>query len=131
MTRPPVETAREMLAALQAGDIGRWEAVVAEDAALLVPYLPDGPLRFDGRESFRPLTWDFFRSWSKFEWQDVDLHSAQDDPDYVFGTGKSAASSDTRQYNNSYCYIFRIRGEQVVEYHEYFNPLQVAKAGMG
>lgn len=129
MTNSAVKALGTMFDALQNGDVEGWKAIVAEDATLYVPYgLPGMQAVFEGRDSFEALTWDFFRSWTHFEWLSLDLHAIADDPDLVFGTGRSKASNDKISYGNEYVFKARARDGRIVEYYEYFNPLNVMKS---
>lgn len=122
--RSPVEIARLLLDALERADFETWASLLAENTVMKFPYSPAGlPKRCEGRAACEATHRGIFSVIESFAWHDLDLH-ATDDPELVFGTGRSEVLTKTSQpYRNQYCFIFRIRDGQVIEYCEYFDPL--------
>jgi ketosteroid isomerase-like protein len=86
------------------------------------------PCRYTGRAEWEQMMRAWFgATFDSFAWSDVELHAGAD-PNRVFGTGKSrGVMKDGRVYENEYSWIFRLRDGRIVDYIEYFNPLNIIK----
>jgi ketosteroid isomerase-like protein len=96
---------------------------------MFFPYSPPGfPKHISGRAACVAFQRKVFDSFAIFRWNGLDLHAC-DDAELVFGTGCSEIILNTGQrYSNEYCLIFRIRGGEVSEFYEYFDPLRLMAA---
>ena len=123
----PLEIARQFLATIGCADFDACLPLLAEDAVMIFPYSPPGlPKRCEGRAAFETTIRGIFSAIERFAWHDVDLHAAADDPEMVFGTGRSESLTKTgTPYRNQYCFVFRIRHGLIIEYREFFDPLPV------
>ena len=121
--------AERWLQVLANSEFDAWQALVAEDVAMRFPFSPPGiPTECRGRDACLEIIRAFFAGIDQFAWRDVQVHPAAD-PDLVFVTARSEARlRNGRAYGNEYCLMIRLRGGQLSEYREYFNPLPAIAA---
>lgn len=104
--------------------------MLAEDAVMFIPYPATGldVRRLDGRDAIAPVFMMAYQLYRDFRWTGMDLH-ATDDPSLVIGTGSShALLKDGSVYENSYCFIGRIRDGLICEFTEFFDPRPIYRA---
>ena len=124
-----VQLARGFLGALSHADFDAWSLLVAPDVVMVFPYSPPGfPKKISGRAPCVAFQRKVADSFASFRWIALDLHAC-DDAELVFGTASSEILFNTGlRYSNEYCLIFRIRGGEVSEFYEYFDPLRLMAA---
>lgn len=124
-----VHVARGFLDALSHADFDAWSLLAAPDVVMVFPYSPPGfPKQISGRAACVAFQRKVASSFASFTWIALDLHAC-DDAELVFGTASSEIVFNSgHRYSNEYCLIFRIRGGEVSEFREYFDPLRLMAA---
>lgn len=116
---------RKWLDVLASGDMSAWHGKVADDVVMRFPFAPAGlPTEVQGFDVCQQTVSAFWQSMDVFEWHDVRLEPLRDDPEAIFGTARSEATTVWgASYKNEYCFLARFRDGLILEYTEYFNPL--------
>ena len=112
-------------------DIEAALALFAEDAVVEFPYAPSiqRPARLDGKAAIAPYFREVTALLVDLGFHDIELVPAAD-PEVVVMRAHGAATivPTGKHYEQDYVFFIRIRGEKVVSYREYWNPLPVIEA---
>lgn len=123
----PVDLVREWLDLCTRGPAAAWDGKVSPEIVIRLPFAPPGvPQEMHGRAqalaAMEP-TWV-----NRFTWHEVKILRTED-PELLVTTARSeVAMANGKPYENRYVMLTRVRGGQVVEHAEYFNPLPVMEA---
>lgn len=117
---------REWMDLTAVGPAEGWKGKASADLVVRLPYAPPGVAAemrgFDAALETLSHHWPGKRS---FDWQDVTIRETED-PELFVTTARSAVVFETGQtYANDYVMFTRVRGGQIVEHTEYFNPLPI------
>jgi ketosteroid isomerase-like protein len=112
---------REAFDGLARADAAAFLDIMAEDFCWIIEGQSKWSLRFDGktavrRELFRPLFANFATPYRNFAEEII----AEDDRVVVLCRGEVRTNSG-EDYNNSYCYVIRMRDGKMVELREYMD----------
>ena len=127
---PNLTTARKFIELMSTGkDYDTWGPMLTEDAEFLRPFAPPGLAKSTkGRTVWVNSSREAFKAIKEFRWIHLELHST-DEPDVVYGTGKSSAElADGRYYKNEYVFIVKFEDGLVKKFWEYLDPIPVMEA---
>jgi len=124
------EFARKLIELMVTGkDYDTWGPMLTEDAEFLRPFAPPGlPKSTKGRTVWVGSSREAFKAIKEFRWIHLELHGT-DEPDVVYGTGKSSAELvGGRHYENEYVFIVEFEDGLVKKFGEYLDPIPVMEA---
>jgi ketosteroid isomerase-like protein len=121
---------RRALQGLADKDIAGWVSMFAEDGAMEFPFaVPGAPPRISGRDTIR----DFMRDYPKkveIATYDVEVFHHTADPNIVIVefSIEGRALETGRAYSMRYIGVVTLRGGEIINYRDYYNPLAAAAA---
>ncbi|MCX2936446.1 nuclear transport factor 2 family protein [Mycobacterium pinniadriaticum] len=127
------ERAHKWLEVLAGGALADWDGLVSPEFSMHAPLMPgEAPMPTEGRDTNRARVGALWQAWESFEFTDVDMHAAADDPDLVFVTARSQATTVWgAPYRNRYFIRLRFRDGTLVEHLEFMDPRPVLEAFEG
>ncbi|UXA05889.1 nuclear transport factor 2 family protein [Mycobacterium sp. SMC-2] len=127
------DSARRWLDVLATGAVAAWDGLVNADFSMHAPLMPgEADTPTVGLEANRARVEALWRAWDTFEFTDVDIHAAADDPDLVFVTARSQAKTVWgAPYRNRYIIRLRFRDGELLEHLEFMDPRPVLEAFEG
>jgi ketosteroid isomerase-like protein len=121
-----VVKARQWLDVLARGALAEWGPLVTDDFTLHAVAMPGGDTPVTGREVNRERVGKVWHMWQHFSFEDVDAHATADDPDLVFVTARSEATTVWgASYTNQYVLRLRFQDGLLHEHLEFFDPAPV------
>ncbi|WP_394838659.1 alpha/beta fold hydrolase [Pendulispora rubella] len=116
---------QRFLARLEAFDIAGAAGLFAENGVQIMPYAPTEllPRRLEGRTAIRNQYNGMPANFVSARFLDLVIHDMVD-PHRLFVTfrGEIELRAGGR-YDNTYAGLFVFRGNEIIEYHEYFDPI--------
>lgn len=127
------ECARRWLDVLARGAVADWDGLVSAEFRMHAPFMPgEAATPTKGLEANRSRVAALWQAWETFEFSDVDVHAAADDPGLVFVTARSEAKTVWgAPYRNQYVIRLRFRDGLVLEHLEFMDPRPVVDVFKG
>ena len=127
------ENARRWLDVLATGAVADWDGLVSPEFSMHAPLMPgEAETPTNGLEANRARVAALWQAWDTFEFFEVDVHAAADDPDLVFVTARSQAKTVWgAPYRNRYFIRLRFRDGTLLEHLEFMDPRPVLEAFEG
>lgn len=121
------ERAGQWLDVLARGAVEDWNGLVSPEFSMHAPLMPgEAATPTEGLEANRARVAALWQAWESFEFADVEIHPAADDPDLVFVTARSEAKTVWgAPYRNRYFIRLRFRDGTVLEHLEFMDPRPV------
>jgi ketosteroid isomerase-like protein len=108
------------------GDVEGWLDLLSEDVTVDTPFSPKGdPVRFEGKEAVTRRFADARRRMPELRFLDTEILATEDRERWVVTNRSEGLRGDGLRYQNRYCWILRVRNDQVVWWVEYFDPQEV------
>ncbi|MDX2937661.1 nuclear transport factor 2 family protein [Streptomyces ipomoeae] len=121
-----VERAKNWMQILASGAVEEWDAITTDDLVLHAVAMPGDNDPITGQEVNKERTRQFWQIWSSFAFTGVEAHAAADDPDLVFVTAESHATTVSgAPYRNQYAIVLRFKDGLIREHVEFFDPAPV------
>ncbi len=116
-------------ARLEAFDIHGFAELFAETGRQVMPFSPEGfPRTLEGRAAVFNQYRSMPDNFASMRFPDLVVHDMVD-PSRFFTTYRGEIRLKSGgSYNNTYAAVFVIRDGQIVEYHEYFDPIVLQRA---
>ncbi|MEY4372372.1 MAG: hypothetical protein RL219_1141 [Actinomycetota bacterium] len=107
-------------------DVDGWLALLDPSITVDTPFSPTGDAtRFEGITAVERRFADARRRMPELHFYDLDILATEDPERWVATCRSEGRRGDGKPYQNRYCWLFRIRGERIVWWCEYFDPQEV------
>ena len=107
-------------------DIDGWLKLIAKDVVVETPFAPVGQrTHFRGRREIELRFGNARRPMKSMEFFDIEILSTEDPERWVALCKGRGVHAEGAQYANSYCWLFRVRGGEIVWWREYYDPQPV------
>ncbi|WP_394937987.1 nuclear transport factor 2 family protein [Psychromicrobium sp. YIM B11713] len=130
--RSPQELYRGSLKLLLEKDISAWVDLWAEDAVMEFPFAPPGwPTRLNGKAAVADYMRDYPDQIDLADFPEVRIHQSTD-PETIIVEQRAVGrlvESDA-PYDMRYIAVVTVRNEQIVQYRDYWNPLNIMTTGV-
>jgi ketosteroid isomerase-like protein len=125
-----VGVVERFMAAMSTLDTVAMLAEVADDVVVRLPAAPPGlPREAVGKSAFAEFLAGVGLLWTSWSMPRCAVHALADDPDRaVVEYASDSVNSDGSPYRNTYLSMATVRGGRLVEFVEFFDTEQVARA---
>jgi uncharacterized protein len=119
--------AREAIAAINAFEPARLEALFADDVAMEFPFAPAGmPQRIEGRDAVLKAMAIAPKIFERLDLSVLDLHPSAASDTLVIEAESNGRWRRGDDYRNRYVFLIRFRDDQIVLWREYLDPRPLA-----
>lgn len=122
-------TVKQLFQWLDAMDIESWVGAWADNGVLVLPFAPEGiSKRIEGKAAIREHCRGLTEISRYMRVSDLEIHDMLDPARFLVTYGGEIGLVHGATYTNTYASLFTVRGGQIAELCEYYDPIRVIRA---
>jgi ketosteroid isomerase-like protein len=122
-------TVKQLFQWLDVMEIESWVGAWADNGVLVFPFAPEGfPKRIEGKAAIREHCGGIAEISRYMRISDLEIHDMLDPERLLVTYGAEIGLVHGGTYTNTYVVLFTMRGGQIAELCEYYDPIRVLRA---
>lgn len=121
-----IEASHQVLECISSREFDTLRTLLDNEATMELPYAPDGvPVLTEGAENIVAAVAYVEEHFRVFKLQPHEAYFCRDSETVILEATSMGVRKPSGTYQNRYVFVFRFKGNKILRWREYLNPLQL------